>query len=209
MSSIAEAALVSKPSESSTRAKILEAAKRKFLAGGYGATSVEEIAAEAEVSKQTVYNHFGSKETLFRALIEELSGGLLLSASLPEGETGVRATLLAFARRFLHLALDPTSLGLHRLLVSETPHFPELARAVFEAGPRRTVASLAGWITAASRRGDLRVDNPTLAAEQLLGALRGHLQLRALFGVAPAPDAAEMNVAAEHAIDAFMAAYGR
>src|SRR5262245_59825259 len=96
---------------------ILDAARRVFQREGYSA-SMDLVAAEAGLSKQTVYNHFGSKEGLFRAIVDHVSGELL--DVLVEGG-GARAdpatTLEAVARRFLKLLLEPSYLALHRMLV--------------------------------------------------------------------------------------------
>src|SRR6476660_6564438 len=54
-------------------AAILDAAEQVFLAKGYLGTSMDEVAARSGVSKQTVYAHFGSKETLFVALVSAMT----------------------------------------------------------------------------------------------------------------------------------------
>ena len=107
---------------------IRDAARRVFLREGYSA-SMDLVAAEAGVSKQTVYNHFGSKEGLFRAIVDHVSGELLDVLVERDGtRADPAATLEAVARRFLKLLLLPAHLALHRMLVAEAPRFPDLAR---------------------------------------------------------------------------------
>jgi AcrR family transcriptional regulator len=185
---------------------ILDAARRVFLRAGYSA-SMDLVAAEAGVSKQTVYNHFGSKEGLFRAIVDHVSGELL--AVLVERGGALAdpaATLEAIARRFLTLLLTPSYLALHRMLVAEAPRFPDLAREIYLGGPARAANELALYLAEESRKGTLAVTDPTLAAEQFFGALFGHFQLRALLSPRDAPVGAEIERAIGHAVRGFLRA---
>lgn len=184
---------------------IFEAARRVFLRDGYRA-SMDLVAAEAGVSKQTVYHHFGSKEGLFRAIIGDCSEEFL--NVLVEREPGLRdpgETLRQLGARFLALLLDPESLALHRMLVAEAPRFPDLAAEVYRAGPEQAARRLAAYLDRQDRRGTLVVPDPALSAEQFLGSLMGHVHLRALVGVRPSP--AEVDRIVEHAVRLFLAAH--
>jgi TetR/AcrR family transcriptional regulator, mexJK operon transcriptional repressor len=186
---------------------ILAAAERVFLREGYSA-SMDLVAAEAGVSKQTVYNHFASKDGLFRAIVDDLSNDLL--HVLVDGSGGASdpaATLEALARRFLRLLLMPSSIALHRMLVAEAPRFPDLAREIYVGGPERAVQQLAGYLEEATRRGTLAVEDPMLAAEQFYGALRGHLQLKALLDARVASSDADLERAIAHAVRGFLCAH--
>lgn len=187
---------------------ILDAAKRVFLDEGYSA-SMDLVAAEAGVSKQTVYNHFGSKEGLFRAIVDELSSELL-DVLVERGGTrsDPARTLSALGHRFLGLLLAPASVGLHRMLVAEAPRFPDLAREIYIGGPARAVQELAIYLEEESAKGALEVRDPPLAAEQFFGALRGNLQLRALFDARDAPSEAEVARAVAHAVGVFLHTHG-
>lgn len=185
---------------------IREAAKQVFLREGYGA-SMDLVAAEAGVSKQTVYHHFGSKEELFRTVVEALSEEFL--TVLVEGrrvDDDPAETLHQLARRFLALVLAPSSLALHRMLVAEAPRFPDLARAVYAAGPAQAISRFAAYLEEQNRRGKLAVADPTLAAEQFFGGLTGQIQLRALLGVR-APSADEVGRAADNLVSGFLRAH--
>jgi TetR/AcrR family transcriptional regulator, mexJK operon transcriptional repressor len=154
---------------------IRDAAKAVFLRAGYGA-SMDLVAAEAGVSKQTVYNHFGSKEALFRAIMAALGDEFLTVL----GEQDVvgkepRETLTRLAEHVATLLLSPSMLGLHRMLVAEAPRFPDLARQRHTAGLGEGVRRLADYLREQDRRGVLRVPAPDLAAQQFLGALTGNL----------------------------------
>jgi TetR/AcrR family transcriptional repressor of mexJK operon len=185
---------------------ILDAAKRVFLRAGYSA-SMDLVAAEAGVSKQTVYNHFGSKEGLFRAIVDHVSGELLDVLVERDGaRADPAATLEAIARRFLKLLLTPSYLALHRMLVAEAPRFPDLAREIYVGGPARAANELALYLADESTKGTLAVTDPALAAEQFFGALCGHLQLRALLSPRDAPHETEIERAIAHAVRGFLRA---
>jgi TetR/AcrR family transcriptional repressor of mexJK operon len=183
---------------------ILDAAKRVFLRAGYSA-SMDLVSTEAGVSKQTVYNHFASKEGLFRAIVDDLASELLdVLVERVSTRADPARTLEALARRFLKLLLMPSSLALHRMLVAEAPRFPDLAREIYLGGPARAVDELASYLKEQSRRGMLAVEDPALAAEQFFGALRGNLQLRALLDPRDMPDEVEIEQAVTHAVRSFL-----
>ncbi|HEX5078607.1 MAG TPA: TetR/AcrR family transcriptional regulator [Geminicoccaceae bacterium] len=186
---------------------ILDAARRVFLREGYSA-SMDLVAAEAGVSKQTVYNHFGSKEGLFRAIVDHASNELLDVLVERDGaRADPAAALEMIARRFLALLLAPSSVALHRMLVAEAPRFPDLAREIYLGGPARAARELALYLGEESRKRTLAVADPALAAEQFFGALCGHLHLRALLIPREAPRAAEIERAIAHAVRGFLRAH--
>jgi TetR/AcrR family transcriptional repressor of mexJK operon len=186
---------------------ILDAAKRVFLRAGYSA-SMDLVSTEAGVSKQTVYNHFASKEGLFRAIVDDLASELLdVLVERVSTRADPARTLEALARRFLTLLLMPSSLALHRMLVAEAPRFPDLAREIYAGGAARAVEELASYLEEQSRRGTLAVEDPPVAAEQFFGALRGNLQLRTLLDPRDMPDEAEIERALKHAVSSFLQAH--
>ena len=186
---------------------ILDAAKRVFLREGYSA-SMDLVSAEAGVSKQTVYNHFASKEGLFRAIVDDLASALLdVLVERVSTRADPARTLEALARRFLTLLLMPSSLALHRMLVAEAPRFPDLAREIYLGGAARAVDELAAYLEDQNRSGMLAVEDPALAADQFFGALRGNLQLRALLSPRDMPGEAEIERALEHAVRGFLRAH--
>ncbi|MCW5749580.1 MAG: TetR/AcrR family transcriptional regulator [Alphaproteobacteria bacterium] len=195
-----------RPGRPADRAKhdgILEAATGLFLERGYRATSMDRIAASAGVSKITIYAHFSSKAALFAAIVEGLAGRLtaairrLALSGLPPEEA-----LRQVGRAYLRLALAPSSLGLHRLLVAETARDPALGRLIHRSGPRPIVATLADYL---SSRKELRLENPPLAAEQFLGMVLGHAQIGLLFAALPeAETRAAIDGMVDHAVELFL-----
>src|SRR5215470_363767 len=99
---------------------VLAAAKRAFLAAGFGAVSMDTIAREAGVSKATVYAHFGSKEELFGAVIERECERYFASFSVEELDPrDVRTSLKVLGRRYLELVLSLDGIALHRIMTGE------------------------------------------------------------------------------------------
>src|SRR5262249_2677377 len=117
-------------------AVVLAAAERAFLAAGFGAVTMDQIARDAGVSKATVYAHFGGKEELFGAVVERVSerrfGGFSAEALDP---VDIAASLHTIARRFLDLVLSPEGISLNRIIVGEVARFPVLGQVFWAAGP--------------------------------------------------------------------------
>lgn len=187
---------------------ILEAARALFLSRGYGVTSMDALARRAGVSKATIYAHFADKEALFAALVSgectRLRGEI---AALSAGAVPVAEALPRLAAQFLGLLMSPWALAIHRVVVAETPRFPELGRAFYKLGPAVMKARLELYLREAAARGELRLPDPTLATSQLMGMIRGDLQLRCLLDPANPPSLAEIERQADAAARTFLAAY--
>lgn len=165
-----------------TREQILHAALKLFLLHGYRA-SVDAIAADAGVAKQTLYNHFGSKEALFSATISAALQPLTIS--LAAAENDLRAGLVHFAQALRHIFLSPEAIALHRILVAESPRFPEAAREVYFAGLGSMQRQLAAVLSHAMQAGQLRRNDPDFASDMLMSMLTGQDRVKRLFGIEP------------------------
>ena len=154
------------------RLQIRRAAVGEFLRNGYVGTSMDDVAAAARVSKQTVYKHFGSKEELFLAIIEATVGEVMdevferVSPS-PEQHGELAEQLLTMGRRLIVLIMQPELLALRRLVTGEASRFPQLGGVWWRGGPARLMAGLTELLRQADQNGELAIDDPQLAAEQL------------------------------------------
>ncbi|MDD9153425.1 TetR/AcrR family transcriptional regulator [Plantibacter flavus] len=155
------------------RDAILDAAIRRFTEHGYGGTTIEAIAADAGVTKRTIYTWFGDLAGMLTAAVERQHGYLLAA-----DEPGSEAEPLEDAATRLVIALhSDVSIALHRLVIAESPRFPEVAAGFYAAGPARSIAFLA--------------DHVGEQAEQLYTLLLGEPHRRRLLGLSAAPTPAE------------------
>src|SRR6266478_3022363 len=137
---------------------ILAAAKRSFLAAGFGAVSMDAIAREAGVSKATVYAHFAGKEELFGAVVGRECERYFAQFSARELDPGdVRASLTVLGCRFLDLVLSPDAIALHRIIVGEVTRFPALGEVFWRAGPEREHVQIQVFLKNAVAAGALSI----------------------------------------------------
>lgn len=197
MSNLAESAVTE------TRNRLIQAARVAFMEEGYRA-SVDGIAARAGVAKQTLYNHFPSKEELFSESVGLVSDAIVVSL---DGQTDdVRATLLRFGTAFRQKVHGGEGLALFRTLMAEAARFPSLAQAFFAKGPEQTTARLGDFLGRAMAAGRLRQDDPRFAAEMLVGMLHGIDHFRRLSNATRLPVALE-KARIEKIVDCFLRAY--
>lgn len=191
---------------------IREAAASLFLTKGYSGTSMDEIAATARISKQTIYTHFPSKEQLFADLVlantervEEFADGLVRTY---REAGGLEAGLQRVARVYAALVIRPEVLQLRRLVLGEAGRFPELARTYYERVPRRVYAVLASLFSELAAEGELRIDDPQLAAQHFAWLVLGLPLDRGMFlPAAEATGEGSVERLADAAVGVFLAAY--
>jgi AcrR family transcriptional regulator len=188
--------------------KIMQAAKELFIAAGYGAISMDQVARAAGVSKATVYSHFGSKEKLFAAIIQHACKGFavdLFPQVNDEPDVGVALRRIAGSIETFLLADGP--IKVYRIIVSEGPRFPELVEAWWNTGPLPFRAALAEFLRKATKDGKLVIPNPTLAADQLIALIKGPLYLRRLFNMPLRPEDPTPEEIVDGAVQMILNAY--
>ena len=185
------------------RLRLIQAATEAFMKEGYRA-SVDSIAARAGVAKQTLYNHFPSKDDLFSEVARLASSAILVT--LEDGSRDVRERLLSFAAAFSKKVLGEEGLAGYRTMIAEAARFPDLAKAFFQKGPDQTANCLAAFLERAMAEGKLRRDDPRFAAELLLSMLVGYERTRRLLsGTSASSDADDARI--EQTVDCFLRAY--
>ncbi|WP_433323038.1 TetR/AcrR family transcriptional regulator [Spirillospora sp. CA-294931] len=192
---------------------IVDAARTVFLRNGYAGASMDEIAALAKVSKQTVYKHFADKERLFTEIVtgdirEAEAGSESLVDALP-GTDDVARDLREFARRHVAIVMRPHLVQMRRVIIGEADRFPELARTWYAGGPEKAHATLAARFRELAARGLLRMDDPLLAAEYFNWLVLSVPMNRAMFHGSQTRFApGELDRYADEAVRVFLAAYG-
>ena len=191
---------------------IREAATALFLEKGYAATSMDEIAAQARVSKQTIYTHFRNKEELFADLVlgnvERVDASVGAMRQAIRQESSLEDGLRLLARDYLGTVMRPEVLRLRRLVLGEAGRFPELARAYYEQVPGRVYEALAELFAELSREGRLRLGDPRLAAHHFAWLVLGMPLDRAMFlGAGALPSRKELERLADSGSAAFLAIY--
>jgi TetR/AcrR family transcriptional regulator, mexJK operon transcriptional repressor len=184
---------------------IRDASATLFLEKGYQGTSMDDIAAAAQVSKQTIYTHFANKEELFADLVlgnaDRVDGFI---AGLSVGPD-VEVDLVRIARDYVRFVSRPDVLRLRRLVIAEAGRFPALARAYYERVPQRVVAAFARLFGKLSQDGRLHVDDANTAAEHFVWLALGVPLDRGMFIASPQDD--DLNHIADSAVKVFLSAY--
>ena len=202
-----------RPKDMEKRAAILDAAKRLFPQHGYEGTSMDAVAAEAGVSKLTVYSHFGDKDSLFREALRERCRQALPDALFEAAQAdGLREGMLRIARAHASAVTDPEAIGTWRAILGDCRQGnPRLGQLMWEEGPARMRIKMEHFLEAAAHRGDLDIADVGRAASQFLALLKGDLHSMRLFGCAGCQDDFEREViaTAEAAVEMFLRAYSR
>lgn len=197
-----------RPKDLAKRQAILDAAKNLFVRNGYANTSMDAVAAEAGVSKLTVYSHFTDKETLFSCAVvarcEEQVPELFVDVPVDEP---VEKVLLGIARGFQTLINSPESIDLHRLMIALGTQGSTLSQVFFEAGPQRILHEMERFLTRLNGTDGLHFESPVNAAGHFLSLVKGVCNFRLLIGTGEVADeqAAEDHV--REVVALFLKAY--
>ena len=172
---------------------IMAAAASVFVREGFDRTSVDAVAAEARVSKRTIYNHFHDKESLFISVIRATLGSVTaeFAAALDDtiGESDdLERDFAALARRWVRLFLREDAAALRRLILAEAAHHPEIFHVWVEAGALQSIDQLARVLRRLAERRKLAISDPALAAEQLSLLITTPAQNASMFGTVTLTD---------------------
>lgn len=196
------------------RKAIVDAAISVFLRSGYLGTSMDEVAALSNVSKQTVYKHFSSKEALFIEIVTSMTNAVSDSVHEPVREPGSAKELpdylRSYALRQLTAVMTPRILQLRRLGIAEAPRFPDLGKALYECGPARAIGAIAALFGSLMRRGLLVEGDPQVVAANFNWLVMSDPLNRVMFlGDGAIPSRTELERHVGEAVRVFLAAYGK
>jgi TetR/AcrR family transcriptional repressor of mexJK operon len=190
-------------------AAIAAAALALIARDGYERTSVDAIAAEAGVSKRTVYSHYGDKENLFLLAARETYDvmrdrvGDIVNRTLLDVDD-VEESLTACIREIVRtITRAPERATLIRMVISEAPHFPALLDLWRDRGILPLITEPLARLAASGR---LATDDPAQAADHLSALTFGQINNKSMMGTVPLTDAAADRIITS-GIRLFMRAY--
>lgn len=195
-----------RPSDQAKRLAIIEAASDAFFNVGFAATSIEQVAADAGVSKVTIYNQFGDKRALFTAAVEhecEKMRGYFSIDSTREGS--IRERLKEVGEGMIAFLSRPEMIQFERRIAAETEVEPAIGHAFLDAGPWRMKQAFSAFLSHANETGELKVEDTLLAAEQFAALCKGMGDLDQRFGRDVEPEDRSRRI--DGAVDVFLAAY--
>lgn len=195
------------PRARAKRDQISTAAQRLFLANGFAATSMDAVAAEAGVSKQTLYSYYPGKEELLTAvllgLIQELSGAMGAGGPAPRSTAELQQALVHLAGRFVAGIMQPDYVALVRVIVAETARLPQLGDLFRRAVPERVLTGVAALLAQARQDGIVRFADADAAARLFVGPFLTYVLLDGLFAT-DAPPAPPGTARIEAVVSLFM-----
>ncbi|HEY2707798.1 MAG TPA: TetR/AcrR family transcriptional regulator [Caulobacteraceae bacterium] len=183
---------------------ILEAASDVIFERGLAAP-LDEVARRAGVSKQTIYNHYGSKGDLVRALIERRSRLISSPFEAPGAELNPEATLAAYARQLLQTIMMDRGVALFRLLIAGGD--PELVRQVLPNGFAGARSMLTEFLQREADAGRLAIADAAEASEFFAGMVVAHRHVENLLGLAQDLTEDRLDHVAREAARRFVRAY--
>ncbi len=197
-----------RPKDEVKHEAILKAATRLFLKNGYSSTSMDAVADAARVTKQTVYAHYKSKDTLFTQMVTDLCDRHTPPEHLLKDEDkSIEDALYEIGLGFLNMITSAEGLAATRLVIAEVAKHPKLAQRYYEDGTMRMVAMLAGFLEHQKARGRVNAVDTTSAASYFFAMLKGQYHIRMLLGIRPVPPAKDKEAHVRETVRIFMRLY--
>jgi len=163
---------VQRRSLADVRQIIIREATALFVENGYSGTSMNIVHQKVGGSKGTIYKLFVNKEGLFSAVLDEvLSKHLTMFDGIDFEGVNLREGLVSIARQTLATVSAPIAVDIWRLLYTEAPRNPEIAKLFIMHGPERTFSGLEKFINIHNRLGGLQCAKPRESAEYFMGML--------------------------------------
>jgi AcrR family transcriptional regulator len=206
----AKAAEAPNSDDSAKRRQIIEGARALFLAQGFDAASMGEIARAAGVSKGTLYVYFDSKERLFAAIVEdERTAQAEQVFALDSQDRDVKAVLTRLGEAYVRFLAKPTAVSAIRIVIGIADRMPEIGRKFYESGPQCGIARVADYLSAQVEAGVLVIEDCEVAAAQFLDSCQSTMFKPVMFNAGAAPTDDRVRHVVGTAVRTFLAAYAR
>jgi AcrR family transcriptional regulator len=194
--------------DSAKRRQIVEGARSVFLARGFDAASMADIARAAGVSKGTLYVYFDNKEQLFEAIVHQ---ECLFHAEgvfrLDHDDHDAEKVLTGLGITYIEFLCQPQKASALRTVIAIADRMPEIGKVFYETGPAVGIAQLADYLRAQIEAGVLKVDDCEVAAAQFMDSCQALLFKPVLFNFRKAPPREQIAYVVGIAVRTFMAAY--
>ena len=186
---------------------MLDAATELFLEKGFERTSLSDILDRSKGSRSTLYDLFGNKEGLLRAMVEDACSRLWQAMGSPaDTPPFAEDSLVELGIRFVGAALAPNAVAVYRIVVAEGNRVPDIAQFFFDSGPRVIQQRLTQRFETAAAPGGA---SPLVLAQVFLGAILGDLYVRQTLGLAPICGESEIAAHVRAAVRIFLDGIGR
>jgi AcrR family transcriptional regulator len=196
--------------DSAKRRQIMDGARKVFLAQGFDAASMGEIARQAGVSKGTLYVYFDSKEALFEAIVEEECRSTAEQLfALDSNDHDVEAVLRRLGYAYVRFLCQPARVSPFRTVISISERMPVIGKRFYEAGPATGVARLRRYLEDQVAAGYLAIEDAEVAAAQFLDSCQSTLFKPLLLNFAGPPADERIDHVVGIAVHTFLAAYAR
>jgi len=189
------------------RVLIQQAATKLFCELGFAATSMEKIAKEAGVSKQTVYSHFGNKDELFIDAISCKCASYNIVDLVNDKLDQPQQALTVIATNFIELLLSQDAVEMHRTCVAESISYPHVSRLFHAAGPERMISEIEKVMAEFVKRELLKIPNTRYAAVQFLCVMKGEICMQTEYNVENMLSASEVAAYIDNTVVMFLRAY--
>ncbi|ABG30042.1 TetR/AcrR family transcriptional regulator [Roseobacter denitrificans] len=189
--------------------QVLDGARDVFMADGFEGASVDEIARVANVSKATLYSYFPDKRLLFMevatAECQRQARGAMDKIDM---EAAPQDVLAQTGQHFLRFITSDFGQKIFRICVAESERFPDLGQKFYNSGPAVFRTEMAAYFKQAEARGQLRMSDHLMAADQFGELCKSDVWPRLIFGVIDKVSEAEIIRVVDSAVETFMARYG-
>ena len=192
------------------REAILAAAHALFVEKGFESTTLNDIVRRSGGSLATLYDMFENKPGLLRALVRErclsIDGALdhAIASRLP-----YREALRSMADEMLDRFLDPTYIGLFRIVVAQCAAHPDLGRQIYDAGPAVCQTRAAEYFAAQIEAGTLAADDPMTVSTMFFQMVCGQFHTQLVFGLTIEMSAEERIRHLDYVLPIFVRAFER
>ncbi|MYM55601.1 TetR/AcrR family transcriptional regulator [Thalassovita mangrovi] len=189
--------------------QVLQGARQVFMTDGFEGASVDDIAKVAGVSKATLYSYFPDKRLLFMEVARcECDRQADEALDLADFNAPPRKILHLAGQKMIEILISEFSQRIFRICVGESERFPELGREFYQTGPMMGRQRLGDYLRGSCARGELRIEDFDLAADQFIELCKVDIFPRLIFGIDTEFSKDEIDRVVDGAVDMFMARYG-